>query len=96
MAKLRSPGVEGNLLIWCISHLSCRKQRLIIEGVHSDWRNVEADVPKGTALGPLLFLLYINDRSTTISSNCFSFADDCFSLEKVQFLVIVVLNLILT
>ena len=81
IAKLRSIGVEGNLLKWFISYLSCRKQRVIIEGVNSDWCNIEAGVPKGSVL---LFLIYINDLPTTITSNCFLFADDCFLLEKVQ------------
>ena len=40
IAKLRSIGVEGNLLNWFTSYLSCRKQRVIIEGAHSDWRNI--------------------------------------------------------
>ena len=40
IAKLRSIGVEGNLLNWFTSYLPCRKQRVIIEGVHSDWRNI--------------------------------------------------------
>ena len=84
IAKLRSIGVEGNLLNRLISYLSCRKQRVIIEGVHSDWCNIEAGVPQGSIRGPLLFLIYINDLPTTITSNCFVFADDCFLLEKVQ------------
>ena len=82
IAKLRSIGVEGNLLNWFISYLSCRKQRVIIEGVHSDWRNIEAGVPQGSNLGPLIrFLIYINDLPATISSRCFLFVDDCFLLE---------------
>ena len=84
IAKLRSIGVEGNLLKWFISYLSSRKQRVIIERVHSDWCNTEAGVLQGSVLGPLLFLIYINDLPTTITSNCFLFADDCFLLEKVQ------------
>ena len=84
ISKLRSIGVEGNLLDWFISYLSCRKQRVIVEEVRSDWRNIEADVPQGSVLGPLLFLIYINDLPATISSRCFIFADDCFLQEKVQ------------
>ena len=84
IAKLRSIGVEGNLLDWFISYLSCRKQRVIVEEVRSDWHNIEADVPQGSVLGPLLFLIYITDLPATISSRCFIFADDCFLQEKVQ------------
>ena len=40
-----------NLLNWFISYLSCRKQRVIIEGVHSDCRNIEAGVQQGSVLG---------------------------------------------
>ena len=78
IAKLRSIGVEGSLLNWFVSYLSCCKQRVIIETMHSDWCNIEAGVPHGSVLGPLLFLIYINDLPTTITSNCFLFADDCF------------------
>ena len=84
IAKLRSLGVEGSLLNWFISYLSCCKQRAIIQGVHSDWCNIEAGVTQGSVLGPLLFLIYINDLPTTITCNCFIFADDCFLLEKNQ------------
>ena len=83
IARLRSIGVEGNLLNWFISYLSCRKQRVIIKEVHSDWRNIEAGVPQGSVSGPL-FLIYINDPPATISSRCFLFADDWFLQEKVQ------------
>ena len=84
IVKLRSIGVEGNLFNWLISYLSCRKQRAIIKEVHSDWRYIEAGVPQGSVLGPLLFLIYIDDLPVTISSRCFLIADDCFLLEKVQ------------
>ena len=57
---------------------------MIIEGVHSDWCNIEPGVPQGSVLSLLLFLIYMNDLPNTITSNCFLFADDCLLLEKVQ------------
>ena len=45
LAKLSTIGVEGNLLNWFASYLSDRKQRVVIEGVHSDWRNRDLKIP---------------------------------------------------
>ena len=56
--------------------LSYRKQRVVLNGQHSSWDNVNAGVPQGSILGPLLFLFYINDLSNDLSSNCKLFADD--------------------
>ena len=84
LAKLCNLGVEGQLLNWFSSYLSNPKQRVVIEGVHSDWCNIQTGVPQGSVLGPLLFLIYINDLPNSVNSNCFLFADDCFLLEEVQ------------
>ena len=56
------------------AELHCHKQRVIIEGVHSDWCDIEAGVPHGSVLGPLLFLNYIKDLPTTTKTHCFLFA----------------------
>ena len=56
--------------------LSYRKQRVVLNGQHSSWDNVNAGVPQGAILGPLLFLIYINGLSDNLSSNCKLFADD--------------------
>ena len=61
LAKLRSIGLEGNMMNWFASYLSNRKQRVVIEGVHSDWRNIVAGVPQ---------LLFICGRLLLIEEVC--------------------------
>ena len=74
--KLKAAGVTGNLLQWFTSYLENRKQRVVLSGVKSIWNYIKAGVPQGSILGPLLFLLYINDIVTEIRSNIRLFADD--------------------
>ena len=56
--------------------LNERKQRVILNGRFSTWKNVSAGVPQGSILGPLLFLIYINDLTEGLSTNAKLFADD--------------------
>ena len=74
--KLQAAGVLGNLLRWFNSYLTNRKQCEVLPGVQSKWNYVRAGVPQGLILGPLLFLLYINDIVKHIGSNIRLFADD--------------------
>ena len=74
--KLQAAGVTGEVLAWFKSYLSDRKQRVIVPGAVSDWKFIRAGVPQGSILGPLLFLLYINDIVNDIGSNIRLFADD--------------------
>ena len=53
-----------------------RKQRVVLNGQYSTWTNIEGGVPQGSVLGPLLFLIYINDLSENLVSNPKLFADD--------------------
>ena len=69
-------GVTGDLLNILIDFLKERKQRVVLNGQHSKWSNISAGVPQGSILGPLLFLIYINDLSDNLSSNPKLFADD--------------------
>ena len=75
--KLQSYGINGKLLNWLRSYLSSRQQRVVIEGCESEWLPVKSGVPQGSILGPLLFLLYINDMPDVVSSSHVAlFADD--------------------
>ena len=56
--------------------LKLRKQRIVLNGQHSSWSDVLAGVPQGSILGPLLFLIYINDLSDGLQCNPKLFADD--------------------
>ena len=81
--KLETHGVSGKLYSIISSFLSNRLQRVTIEGVESQWQPVVAGVPQGSILGPLLFLVYINDLLVGIESNAKIFADDT-SLFKIS------------
>ena len=74
--KLEVAGVTGEVLNWFKSYLSDRRQRVILPGVSSVWNFIRAGVPQGSILGPLLFLLFINDIVNGIDSNIRLFADD--------------------
>ena len=76
--KLKSFGFHGKLLHWISSYLTNRSQRVVIEGESSAFLPVVSGVPQGSILGPLLFLLYINDISENLSlgSKIALFADD--------------------
>ena len=74
--KLKSNGVEGKILNLLKSFLDKREQRVVLNGECSTWSNIKAGVPQGSILGPLLFLIYINDISQNLESNVKLFADD--------------------
>jgi hypothetical protein len=77
LAKCASYGFGGNLLRFLEAFLSNRKQRVIVNGCTSDWSPVISGVPQGSVLGPLLFLIYINDFPSQIKwSTSFCYADD--------------------
>ena len=83
-SKLFSYGSGGKTLKWIDSFLCFRQQRVVVNGVKSDWAPVLSAVPQGTVLDPLLFSLYINDISSDIESEIRLFADDCVYYREIK------------
>ena len=78
--KLKQNGIEGNLLTLLNNYLTKRKQHVVINGMESNWGIIKAGVTQGSVLGPLLFLIYINDLEKDIKSSVKFFADDAIPL----------------
>ena len=76
LAKLCQIGVNGTFIDLFSSYLKDRKQCVVIEGVKSTLANISAGVPQGSRLGPLLFIIFINDIFDDLESEILVFADD--------------------
>ncbi len=74
--KLKNYGVTGAVNNWIQSFLSNRTQRVVCNGEASDWTPVHSGVPQGSVIGPILFLIYINDLPDDVKSTVRLFADD--------------------
>ena len=73
--KLRQLGIVGTLYDWIEHYLTGRSQEVVIKGISSSLRNLHTGVPQGSILGPLLFLIYINDIINDLQCNVNVFAD---------------------
>ena len=84
LIKVKSLGIRGKVLRWIGEWLRGRKQRVCIEGSQSGWRDVSSGVLQCSVLGPVLFLIYINDIDLNILSWLLKFADDTKLFAKVN------------
>ena len=85
--------MSGNLLNLKIDFLDARKQRVVLNGQYSSWASVKAGAPQGSILGPLFFLIFINDLSDNLVSNPKLFADDTSLFSVVQDITLSAKNL---
>ena len=84
MLKLEHYGIKANIHNWLLAFLSNRSQEVVVDGVKSDRASVDSGVPKGTCVGPLLFLLYMNDLPDNVHSQVRLFADDCLLYRAIK------------
>ena len=84
--KLKNYGIQDNLLNWTRSFLIGRFQKVIVDGIESESTLVKSGVPQGTVLGPLFFLIYINDINQNISKKTKMrlFADDSLVYREIK------------
>ena len=81
--KLKCNGIDGKLLKFYENFLKNRQQRVVLNGQTSEWERLYSGVPQGSVLGPLFFLIYINDLTVNINSQMKLFADDSSLFAKV-------------
>ena len=82
--KMQSLGIVGNTLNWVKAFLTGRRQRVCVDGEYSEWEAVRSGIPQGSVLGPILFVLFINDMPDVCTSICQLFADDAKIYRKVS------------
>ena len=84
LLKLKANGIGDSITDWIEQWLTDRRQRVVVDGEVSNWKSVLSGVPQGSVLGPLLFLIYINDLDDSITSTVLKFADDTKLFRKVN------------
>lgn len=82
--KLEQYGVRDNIVCWLQNFLMTRSMQVVVNNRSSKSAHVQSGVPQGTVLGPLLFLTYINDLPSQVSSTVRLFADDCLIYRTIK------------
>jgi hypothetical protein len=84
LQKCKAYGLRGKLLLWLEDYLRNRQQLVSVDGECSGKLSIGAGVPQGSILGPIMFLLYINDLPGVLAAETIMFADDCTLLQPIS------------
>ncbi|CAF4810088.1 unnamed protein product [Pieris macdunnoughi] len=85
LGKLWAVGIHGDLFCWFKSYIEKRSQAVVLQGFASRWINITSGVPQGSMLGPLLFILFVNDIQTCfLHSKILLYADDMKILKYIS------------
>ena len=84
LSKLKHNEIDVKIGLWIYNFLKNRKQSVVVDGKQSSLIDVVSGLPQGTVLGPLLFLLHINDLASVVYSKVRLFADDCLIYRNIK------------
>ena len=84
LSKIKSCGIEGNILNWINTFLNNRRQHVLINGICSEWKKVLSRVPQGSVIWPILFVIYINDIIDNLHSQAYLFVDDMKIYKRIE------------
>ena len=82
--KLKSHGMGNSLINWIDQWLTDRRQRVVVDEEISSWKSVLSGVPQASVLGPILFLVYINDLEVGVTCKILKFSDDTKFFRKTK------------
>ena len=77
-------GMGNSIINWIEQWLTDKRQRVVVDGEVSTWKSVLSGVPQGSVLGPILFLVYINDLKEGVTGKILKFADDPKQFRKAK------------
>ena len=84
LLKLKAHGIGNGMINWIEKWLIDRRQSVVVDGEVSNWKSVLSELPQGSVLGPILFLIYINYLDDDITSKVLKFADDTKVFRKIK------------
>ena len=82
--KLKSRGMGNSIINWIEQWLTDRRQSVVVDGQVSSWTSVLSGLPQGSVLGPILFLVYINDLEEWVTGKILKVADDTKLFRKAK------------